>query len=541
MANEPIGYLALVLHAHLPFVRHPEHEKFLEEDWLFEAITETYLPLLDLMEGWNKDNVEWKLTMSLTPSLCSMLQDSLLQERYVNHLKRLIELSEKEIQRHSAQPAFRNLAEAYFEQFNDCLQKFDKKHDRDVLAAFKYFMDTGNLEIITCSATHGFMPLMQHNMEAVRAQVSIGVEHYAKTFGRRPRGIWNAECGFFPGLDEVLNDNNLRFFFCDSHALLLASRLPQYGVFAPMETPGGPVAFARDQESSKSVWSAEHGYPGDASYREFYRDIGFDLDMDYLRAYLHNEKDRAALGIKYYKITGNGVPLPEKEIYNAADARLTAERHAGHFLFCRQQQALHLQSLMPHRPPLITSPYDAELFGHWWYEGPQFLDFLVRKIHFDQDEIEMITPIDYLDKHPENQLAMPSMSSWGYGGFSEVWLEGSNDWIYRHLDQAAVRMRDLANANTSPDAVLERTLNQCARELLLAQSSDWAFIMKTNTVVDYAVKRTKTHLIQFNKLADMIEAEEIDANYLESLEWKDNLFEDLDYRVYQTRKLATSS
>jgi 1,4-alpha-glucan branching enzyme len=531
--NPPSGYLALVLHAHLPFVRHPEHERFLEEDWLYEAITETYIPLLKIMEGWTRDGMEWRLTMSLTPSLCSMLLDPLLQERYNKHLRNLISLAEKEVQRTAAQPHLNSLATYYLTNFLECQQLYNEVYQRNLPAAFGKYQDQGFLEIITCSATHGFMPLMQHHPSAVRAQIRTGVEHYEQTFGRRPRGTWNAECGFFPGLDKVLAENGIEYFFADSHALILADHLPRYGVFAPLQTPAGPLAFGRDQESSRSVWSAQTGYPGEATYREFYRDIGFDLDLDYLRPYLHSGDQRSALGIKYHRITGHDVPLQEKALYEQHSARETAARHAGHFLFCRQQQVLHLNTLMDGRPPLIVSPYDAELFGHWWYEGPMFLDFLIRKVYYDQSDIQLTHAADYKALHSQNQIAMPSVSSWGYGGFNEVWLEGSNDWIYRHLDQMCLRMAALANQFPTAQGLQRRALNQCARELLLAQSSDWAFIMKTNTVVDYAVRRIKTHVLQFLKLDEMITQNKLDEEYIRGLEWKDNLFPNLDYRVYQ--------
>ncbi len=157
----PSGYLALVLHAHLPFVRHPEHERFLEEDWLFEAITETYLPLLEIMEGWTKDAMDWRLTMSLTPSLCSMLLDPLLQERYNKHLRNLIELSEKEVQRTGAHPELNKLAVYYLDSFKKCQHYYNEVYHQNIPGAFNKFQIAGNLEIITCSATHGFMPLMR--------------------------------------------------------------------------------------------------------------------------------------------------------------------------------------------------------------------------------------------------------------------------------------------------------------------------------------------------------------------------------------------
>ncbi|MBI5154085.1 DUF1957 domain-containing protein [Candidatus Poribacteria bacterium] len=527
----PIGYLALVLHAHLPFVRHPEYEDFLEEDWLYEAITETYLPLLTMMEGLERDGVNFRLTMSFTPTLCSMLRDELLQRRYREHLVRLMELADKEIERTATTPEFHRTALMYQQRFRDCWDAYENRYHHDILAAFRHFQETGNLEIVTCGATHGFLPLMQDKPEAVNAQIAVGAAHYRECFGRPPRGIWNAECGFYPGLDGILARHGLEYFFSDSHAVLFADKRPKYGVFAPILTPGGPACFGRDQESSRAVWSAEHGYPGDFRYREFYRDIGYDLDLDYIKPYIHETGLRISTGIKYYKITGKG-SLREKAPYDPADAIEAAATHAGHFLFCRQQQALHLSGLMD-RPPLIVSPYDAELFGHWWFEGPRFLEFLFRKIHYDQTDIALVTPHEYLQRFPENQVAMPSMSSWGSGGFGAVWLDGSNDWIYHHLDEAVTRMIQLARENPAADGLRLRALNQCARELLLAQASDWAFIMKTNTVVGYAIKRTQDHLSRFMRIDHMLHNGGIDEKVLADFEFRDNPFSNIDYRVYQ--------
>jgi 1,4-alpha-glucan branching enzyme len=529
-SSDPKGYLALVLHAHLPFVRHPEYEDPFEEDWLHEAITETYIPLLRMMEGLSRDGVHWRLTMSLTPPLVSMLADPLLQERYVHHLERLIELAEKEEQRTRHQPEYYSSACMYLRKFRECHETFVERCGRNLVRGFRAFQDAGNLEIITCGATHGFLPLLHMQPNAVRAQVAVACRHYEEHFGRRPRGIWNGECGYFPGLDEYLKEQGIRYFFVDTHGILFASRRPKYGVFAPLYCPSGVAAFGRDIESSKAVWSAEEGYPGDSRYREFYRDIGFDLPLDYIEPYLHPTGLRVPTGIKYYRVTGR-VALNEKRPYSEAEAMEAAASHAGNFMFNREKQVEYLSSLMD-RKPIIVSPYDAELYGHWWYEGPAFLNFLLRKLHFDQNAVKTITPREYLEMYPVNQVAVPSYSSWGHKGYAEVWLEGSNDWIYRHLHKAAERMIELANRFAHPSPLEHRALNQAARELLLAQSSDWAFIMKTNTVVPYAVRRTKDHILRFTDLWHMLMNGSVVETYLESLENTDNIFPNIDYRIY---------
>jgi 1,4-alpha-glucan branching enzyme len=522
------GYLALVLHSHLPFVRHPEHDRFLEEDWLYEAITETYIPIIDVFDGLVNDGVDFRITMSLTPTLIAMLTDPLLQQRYVRHIKMLIELAEKEVKRTADQPEFNPIAHMYLDLFKNALHVFEKKYDRNLVSAFKKFQDLGKVEIITCGATHGFLPLMM-NQKAVRAQIMVAVEEHTRHLGRAPKGIWLPECGYYPGLDEILKEADIRYFFTDSHGLFHASPRPKYGVYAPVYCKSGVAAFGRDIESSKQVWSSVEGYPGDYNYREFYRDVGFDLDYEYVKPYLHPDGVRVNLGIKYFKITGS---TNHKDPYIRQWALDRAADHAGNFLFNREKQVEWLAGVLRDRKPIIVAPYDAELFGHWWFEGPDWINFLMRKSAGDQKTVRLITPLEYLTENPTCQISNPSLSSWGYKGYSEVWLDSSNDWIYRHLHKAADRMIELARSFPHAEGLLLRALNQAARELLLAQSSDWAFILKTGSHVEYAVRRTKEHVLRFTRLYDDIKGNHIDEGRLEDIEYKDNIFPDIDYRVY---------
>jgi 1,4-alpha-glucan branching enzyme len=523
------GYLCLVLHSHLPFVRHPEHEDFLEEDWLYEAMTETYIPLLWVFEKLVEDKIDFRITISMTPTLISMLSDPLLQERYSKHINRLIELSHKEIERTAWQPQFQSLATMYLNHFCRSRDTFEK-YRKNLVLAFKNLQDMGKLEIITCGATHGYFPLMDVCKESVRAQLRVAVSHYEGVFGRKPRGIWLPECGYMPGHDEFLKNAGIKYFFSDSHGVLHGTPRPKYGVFAPVYCKGTGVAcFGRDLESSKQVWSSIEGYPGDYNYREFYRDIGFDLEFDYIKPYIHPDGVRINTGIKYYRITGPG---NEKQPYMPDWARDTAASHAGNFMFNRQKQVEYLYDLMG-KKPIIVSPYDAELYGHWWYEGPQWIDFLIRKIACDQDTIRLITPSEYLAENPRNQVIVPSMSSWGYKGYSEMWLQGTNDWVYRHLHTASDRMTELVRSYPDKNGLTRRALNQALRELLLAQSSDWAFILGTGTHISYAVKRTKEHLLRFTRLYEDIRSNSIDEEWLGEIEYSDNIFPDIDYRVHK--------
>jgi 1,4-alpha-glucan branching enzyme len=370
---------------------------------------------------------------------------------------------------------------------------------------------------------------MEVTRPSIRAQVQVAANHYERAFGRRAQGIWLPECGYYPGYDEILKEAGIKYFFSDAHGVLHGSPRPKYGVFAPVYCKSGIACFGRDLESSKQVWSSIEGYPGDYNYREFYRDIGFDLDYEYIKPYIHPDGVRINTGIKYYRITGGS---NHKEPYVPAWAREKAAQHAGNFMFNRHKQVEYLFDLLD-KKPLIVSPYDAELYGHWWYEGTMWLDFLIRKIAFDQDMIRLITPSEYLLENPRNQVITPSMSSWGWKGYNEMWLQGANDWIYPHLHAASERMTELVKTFPGADGTLKRALNQALRELLLSQSSDWAFIMGTGTHVGYAVRRTKEHLLNFTRLYEDIRNNCLDEGWLGDIEYKDNIFPEIDYRVHQ--------
>ncbi len=530
------GYFNLVLHAHLPFVRHPEHEFFLEESWLFEGITETYIPLLLMFRAWERDGIPFKLTLSLTPTLLAMLNDELLQNRYLRYLRNLKSLSEKELDRIRSDSAFYPAAKLYYDRFVESENFFENECQRNLIPAFKHFQDLGFLEIITSAATHAFLPLLSLFPEAVKAQIRIAATDYEHYFNCKPRGIWLPECGYFSNLDEILAENGIEYFFLDAHGLLYGEPRPLFGVHAPIRTPAGVHAFSRDLETSKVVWSQEEGYPGDPYYREFYRDIGWELDYEYLKPHLGTDLTRKNLGIKYFRVTDRHASF--KMPYEPEIAMLRADAHASHFLSQRIAQAQSLYREMG-RAPILVSTYDAELFGHWWFEGPKFLDFLFRKMYFDQSVVAMTHPLEYLNRHDMHQTLTPCISSWGDQGYNQFWLNEKNDWIYRHLHAAVKRMLEQvhefheATPIIKPQALLERrVLNQAARELLLAQSSDWAFIMRTGTMVPYAEKRTRDHLARFHYLCDMLKTKLINEPWLQELEWRDNIFPDLDYRVY---------
>ncbi len=525
------GFLSIVLHAHLPFVRHPEYDQFFEENWLFEAITECYIPLIRMLERLRKDQVNYRLTLSLSPPLIAMLSNELLQTRYLAHLKKQIELAEKEIIRTQGTPE-QELANFYRILFLETLDIYSKQYAGNLLVAFQQLHTAGHLELITCAATHGFLPLLNKSAAAVQSQIDTGITGFVAQFGFAPTGFWLPECGYYPGLEAHLKNAGIDYFFVDAHGIEHANQPPRHGVYAPLNCGNGVMAFARDPESSQQVWSATEGYPGDFDYREYHRDIGFDLDLDYIAPYILDGNVRINTGIKYHRVTGGE---QAKEIYQPQQAADKARLHAEDFINKCQQQIEQLSAKMD-RPPIIVAPFDAELFGHWWFEGPQWLEWVLRLA--DTNAMQTISCSDYLQQVSSHQVATPSASTWGDQGYSDHWINETNDWIYPLLHKAATDLEKLVLAlqGTKISPLQERALNQALRSLLLAQASDWPFIMKTGTTVEYAKKRITDHLARFNYLLESVKSNAINERYLSALEILDEVFPDANFRNFHAPK-----
>ncbi|MDR0867517.1 MAG: DUF1957 domain-containing protein [Planctomycetota bacterium] len=531
--------LSLILHAHLPFVRHREND-FLAGNWLFEAVAECYIPLLQMLDALTVVSGQWTvdsgsatncsrptapsplptahcplltahcppapLTFTLTPTLCAMLGDELLQNRLADRFAQMLALAEKEVVRNAAAPPLKKLAEFYRTRWQTAAAYF-AECERDLLARFRRHYQDGRIEIMTCAATHAILPLLL-DRRAVLRQLRAGVNSFREIFDRAPRGCWLPECAYSPEVGAGLREAGIAYTVLAAHAFLYGAPRPRRGVYAPGLTPDGLWVFGRDPESSKQVWSARDGYPGAAAYREFYRDLGWDGDADYLREFYLAE--RHDLGFKYHRVTGE-VGLDRKELYDPTAAAAQAALHARHFLAARQQQTARLTETFG-AEPLIVAPYDAELFGHWWYEGPQFLtEILAWAADYGVAPTNPAAVIDAGKIIP--QAFSPAVSSWGDGGYFFTWLNGDNDWLYPPLRAAQKILNDLEDdatvaANIAPNIAI---LRQMQRELLLAQASDWAFILTTRTLPDYARRRLTEHLQNFQRLADNLKADKPEA------------------------------
>ncbi|MGA1870409.1 MAG: glycoside hydrolase family 57 protein [bacterium] len=528
------GVLSIVLHAHMPFVQDLNVSDSLEERWIYEAITGCYLRFILAFDNLIHDKIPFRFLLSLSPPLISQLKDKSLPDRYSAYLMRLVELTKKEICRTKKDKNLQKLAKMYLNYFQKLQDVFLNRCGADIMSVLKKYGEMGYIDFITSSATHAYLPLLQSQASIVWAQIKIAVDYFEEVFGYPPKGIWLPECGYYPGLDKILANAGIRYFFLDNKVFLKAGPGLEYGIFSPFYCKSGVAVFGRNEQTAQQVWDAIDGYPGDVDYREFYRDIGYDLEFDYIKPFLLEGTHRTFTGIKYYRVTGPG---REKESYDPYRAQKRVEIQVDDFLAHILKGLRDLPS-MNNRKPIICALYDAELFGHWWFEGPSWLETLCRKIANDcKGYLSLSTPMDYLKTYSVHQVAQPPGGSWGWKGYNEVWLNEKNDWLYPHLLKAGEKMMSLAHfyqgkIDDKADTLVVRALNQVARELLMAQSSDWAFILNNNTLPDYATRRFKEHMGRFWKLVQEIENGTIDPQWLASAEKHNPLFPNLSFTVF---------
>ncbi|OGQ24506.1 MAG: hypothetical protein A2138_15920 [Deltaproteobacteria bacterium RBG_16_71_12] len=524
-----MSWFVLALHGHLPFINHPEHEHFLEEDWFFEAVADCYLPLLSMLDGWQQDRVPASLTMGLSPPLLAMMATPGLRERTHRYLDARRTLCERYLGTIGHDHPFRKAALFAREEAEHAEARYDGVGG-DLARAFAEHHQAGRVEVMTCAATHGLAPILQ-DAHVLRAQVREAVKAHERALGIRPRGVWLPECGLHPDALAAVADENLCFTFSEDRAVRFAWPPPQHDVYRPIWSPEGVAVFPRDPGSAKEVWSAQEGYPGDFRYREFYRDLGYDASDD-LKDPAHKQGTGASknVGAKLHRITGR-VSLDDKQPYDPDAARTAVQGHAQHFAERRAADAADIEEALG-TAPCITAAFDAELFGHWWHEGPWFLDAFLRKLAAGSVDGKRtprpVTAYHYLELEPTQQVTYPAVSSWGDGGAFEVWVNGKNDWLWRKVHDGQRRFEDVVKSRGAGLGVTERATKQAARELLLAQSSDWPFILTMGTQMGYAQRRPVVHLSRLHRLLFMLEQGRVDEADLAQMEERDGVFPDVD-------------
>jgi 1,4-alpha-glucan branching enzyme len=562
----PSGFLSFTLHAHLPWVvNHGTWPHGME--WLHEAAAETYLPLLRVLANLERDGIALHCNLNLSPILLEQLAHPVFHAEFRKYVERKILAAQEDeaFFRTTGEHHYAETARFWHAFFTTTLSDFQAL-DGNIISGFRAFAEKGLIEIITCAATHGYMPLLGTD-ESIRAQVRTAVATHQHHIGHAPRGIWAPECGYRPaglwnyptgdptdppgferiGVEQALSESDIDYFFVDTHLVETSAQvsspysvhnlpIPQRSAKPPLEPSArrlyqpyfvdGPydkryatTVFPRDPRTGLQVWSAESGYPGDAVYLDFH-------------------KKRWPGGHRYWRVTGAGVDMNDKQPYFPAEAAERVKAHASHFV------SLVYDALKPSFsesvPPILSSPFDAELFGHWWFEGPLWLEAVARTLHDYPINLQLTSASTYLQHYPRAGFIAMQEGSWGAEGNNHVWMNPDTAWTWAHIYPAELYVRDICTSarwkNPGPTQPLaERIVKQLCRELLLLESSDWQFLITTGAARDYAEHRFNTHLNQFNELKSLLEALEANStltsdelNRLTSIEERDSIFAAID-------------
>ncbi|MDR0443787.1 MAG: DUF1957 domain-containing protein [Treponema sp.] len=523
---------SLILEAHLPFVRefYCEDDLFrsVEEDWFFEAVSETYLPLLEVLDRLEVEHVPFRLGLSISPLLCQMLGDEHLMKKYLAFTERQIEFSQQEIERTEKQGELNELAKMHYNRILERRIVFTEQYEGNILKTIDGYRRKGKIEILAGSATHAFLPFISHNSESMQAQLEVPLSIYRRHFGGNPQGFWLPELGWIPALEPHLRAYNLSYTIIDSHGLLFGKPQPKKGSFFPVKTPGGIYILARDFYATREIEQITK----DDLYLDNDRDAGYEFPPEIISKFLSTEGERHRTGIKYWPLSARS----QNTIYNPQAALDKVNQYAELFM---ENTVNRLEEASKHmnEPPLSILAHNADTFGRFWHEGPQFIEALFRtaaKYH----DFKFLNPGEYIFKQNLSslQVVTPEFSSWGFNGYAETWLNAGNDWMYRHLIRSMERMTELAERFPDDTGLKERALNQAAREILLAQSSDWSGFLYKQDSTEYAKTQAENALRNFTTIYEALGSNYISTEWLTNLERRHNFFPNINYRVFRRKK-----
>jgi 1,4-alpha-glucan branching enzyme len=518
--------ISLVLYAHIPYTRDPHT---IGEEWFFEALSETYLPLLGVFDRLEGDYIPFRLGLALSPVLCHMMSDEALQQRFLEYTDKQIDFGIRELERTRDQPELRDLVKIYYDKAVDRRIAFAERYERNILKVFDYYQRKGKIELLTTAATHAFLPFLSPYPEAVQAQMEVAIASYRQHFGKYPQGFWLPELGWTPELEGYLRSYNFGYTMVEPHGLVFGKPPASRGSFYPVKTPGGIFILARDYHAGKDL----SRMTGDGIYRNNNRDVGYELPADQLGPFLASNGSRTRTGYKYWTSASRG---DQKPLYNPQGASEKAVEHARLFLE-RQSARLPEAGKYMNEAPVSLCACDVDMFGRFWHEGPQFLESLFR-LSAGYRELQFMTPAEYLYKQDIAcfQTSIPEFSSKGTNGYAETWLDSSNDWMYRHLIRSLDRMIELAERFPDDTGLKERALNQAAREILLAAASDWPKMLYLEDSAEYARGQIEVSLRNFTTIYEALGSNYISTEWLTNLEKRHNIFPHINYRVFRRKR-----
>ncbi|MHA1912741.1 MAG: 1,4-alpha-glucan branching protein domain-containing protein [Promethearchaeota archaeon] len=524
------GYFGLVLHGHIPWCKKSGTWPAGEE-WLMEAMNETYIPFLNILRELKEKKVKVAITINITPVLAEQLADEYMKQRFSEYMDDLKKRANNDIKRFKNHPVRKKIAQYHLNTIEKIIGTFYHNYYRDILGSFKWFQEEGMIELITCAATHGFLPLFRSD-SGIFSQIQVAVDAHKKHFNSEPKGIWLPECAYRPreyrnndfreSIDYWLNNSNIEYFFVDSHGILNAEIIEHKSKNDLHTNVGymlesGVSVFGRNKRTSRQVWDAKIGYPGNEYYREFHR------------------KDNES-GLRYHRISDKN--QLEKDLYNIEKAVTKTEFHANHFINLLNSEIQDLPDSQKFNG-VIISPFDFELYGHWWGEGHLWLKKVIELINLD-DKLEMITISDYNAKYKEQFSTIRMQpSSWGEGGDFRVWKNPEHGWVWPYINGSIKELEVILENKPIPDKWEERILKQVARELLLMEGSDWPFLLYTMQAKEYANQRFHHHHQRFLKLIwaakDISDRDRLSQQDLEQIESIDSCFPEINIDYFRKK------
>lgn len=525
--------LVFVLDAHMPFVRHPDSPGCVEESWFFNALSNTYLPLLRTCTTLETEGIPFKLAIAFSPTLCEMMADPLLQERYISHLDKSIEFGLAELDRSKGSVDTREHIRSELDRIELNRRDFCDIYERNILPKFDYFAMHGYLEILATTATSCFLPLYSDIPEAINAQIETGLLVYRKHFTAIPTGFWLPAMAWCPRLAPIIKAYGFQYTFVDSHAVLFADPPSDTGVFSPAICSNGLLVFARDFFSLTDVTSTDSSFDQNKVYLDTERDVGFELSESLLSPLFDVHQGRRITGFRYYAKSAEN--QDQGSLYDEGLARTQIEEDARQFIQRRFETLNKASSLLEGAPVSICATYPASLFGQSWYEGPAWLEATFRQLAV-HPELSAALPCQRAIPRQLSQPIEPYCSSGLQGGYAEDVLNSANDWMYPYIRKATLRMIDLAERFPDDNGLKERALNMSARELLLAQSMDWFIMMNDREHSDYAKRRFQESVRAFTVVYESLGSNFISTEWLTKIEKVDNLFPEINYRVYSKKK-----
>jgi len=446
------------------------------------------------------DHVDAPFALSLSPTLVHQLGDPALARRYRAYLRGLLGLLDAEAAR-TRGSALAPVVAWQRRRIVGIERAYFETHGADLIASFRRFAAAGRIEPMTTGATHAVLPLLGAPSGWPRVHIRLGLDVQRRHVGGARAGFWLPECAYDPTLDAELAGAGVRWVVLDTHAFARAWPEAVWGPYAPLATPAGLIAFAREPDGSRAVWSADVGYPGDAWYLDHHRDVGTELRTEYLAPFLPVPAGGAPIGLRYHRVTSRDGD--DKAPYDPERAAGIAEAHARDFVDALAVRAQAAATVMD-RPPILVYAFDAELFGHWWFEGPVWLEHVLRRVAA-HPTLAIRTPTQDLALHPVVQRARPAASSWGAGGHLEAWVHPET--VRQQHRLAVLGERLLAARSTLATPAARRVHENAVRHLLAAQASDWTFMISRGTAAAYGRRRIEEHLHTAERLAAALQTD----------------------------------